>query len=106
MKHLLPHMPVVAPSAHRFARQLSVSANADVLLFYFGWLLRIPLLGRLVLRLPVMPRLAAYLATRLPSRLVRGKNPKPNQCPNPNPTLTPTPALTLSRRTSTSSTSS
>ena len=47
MKHLLPHMPVVAPSAHRFARQLSVSANADVLLFYFGWLLRIPLLGKI-----------------------------------------------------------
>ena len=53
MKHLLPHMPVVAPSAHRFGRQLSVSANADVLLFYFGWLLRIPLLGSRSLPLPL-----------------------------------------------------
>jgi hypothetical protein len=73
MKHLLPHMHVVAPSAYRFARQLSVSANADVLLFYFGWVLRIPLLGRVVLRLPFMPRLAACLGKRLPSRVVRGK---------------------------------
>jgi len=73
MRRLLPHMPVVAPSAHRYARQLAVSGNADVLLYYFGWVLRIRPLGAFVLRLPFMPRLAAFLATRLWRRPVRGR---------------------------------
>ena len=42
MRALLPHMPVIAPSAYKYARQLTVSANADILLYYFGWVLRIP----------------------------------------------------------------
>ena len=59
-------------------------------------MLRIPLLGRLVLRLPFMPRLAACLGKRLPSRVVRpNSTPNPNPNPNPNPTQTPTQALTL-----------
>lgn len=73
MRHLLPHMHVVAPSAHRFARQLAVSANADILLWYFGWVLRIPWLGPFALRLPFMPRLAAYLCRTLPHWPVRGR---------------------------------
>jgi len=73
MRRLLPVLPVIAPHAHRFARQLSVSANADVLLFYFSWVLRIPRLGGIVLRLPFMPRLASFLSTHLPARPVRGR---------------------------------
>jgi len=73
MSKVLPHMPVIAPTAHRFARQLDVSANADILIFYFGWVLRVPWLGRSVLRLPFMPRLASFLAKRLPRRLARGR---------------------------------
>jgi hypothetical protein len=72
MSKLLPHMPVVAPSAHKYANQLSVSADADILLFYFGWVLRIRPLARVVLNLPFMPRLAAFLCRRLPRRPVRG----------------------------------
>ena len=50
-----------------------VSANADILLFYFGWLLRIPKLAGWALRLPFTPWLAALLCRVLPARLVRGR---------------------------------
>jgi len=75
MGKLLPHMAVVAPSAYRFANFLDVSANADVLLYYFGWVLRLPWgIGQLMLKLPFMPRLASFLAKRLPHRPVRGRS--------------------------------
>ena len=64
---------MLAPAAHRFAKHLVVSQHADVLLFYFGWMLRVPWLGALALRLPLLPRIAALLATRLPRRPVRGR---------------------------------
>ena len=73
MRALLPHMPVIAPSAYKYARQLTVSANADILLYYFGWVLRIPKIGRWVLQLPFMPALAAFLCKVLPRRPVRGR---------------------------------
>jgi len=73
MSRLLPYMPVIAPSAHLYSKKLIISANADVLLFYFGWLLRVPRLGPWLLRLPFMPRLAAWLCRRLPHRPVRGR---------------------------------
>ena len=73
MRRLLPHMAVIAPSAYRFSKQLQVSANADILLFYFGWVLRIPWLGSFVLRLPFLPRLANFLCQVLPRRPVRGR---------------------------------
>ena len=72
MRKLLPHMPVVAPTAFRFANYLACSANADILLFYFGWVLRLPL-GGWVLRLPFMPRLANFLVKWLPRWPVRGR---------------------------------
>ena len=65
-------MPVVAPTAFRFANYLACSANADILLFYFGWVLRLPL-GGWVLRLPFMPRLANFLVKWLPRWPVRGR---------------------------------
>jgi hypothetical protein len=40
-----------------------------VLLYYFGWVLRLPWgIGQLMLKLPFMPRLASFLAKRLPHR--------------------------------------
>ena len=86
MRRMLPHMPVIAPSAHRFASQLTVSVNADVLLFYFGWVLRIPRLGGWVLRLPFLPRLAGGRSALSPLCLVGGLpllRPKQVRLPSP-----------------------
>jgi len=73
---ILPHLPVIAPYVHRFSPYVSVSANADVMIFYFGWLLRIKILGfslgRFIMSLPFLPRLAALLVRVLPRRPVRG----------------------------------
>lgn len=69
---ILPHLPVIAPYVHRFAPYVSVSANADVMVFYFGWLLRVKYLGRFIMSLPFLPRLAALLVKVLPRRPVRG----------------------------------
>ena len=56
MRKVLPHFEVMAPSAHKFSRQLKVSENADILLYYFGWVLRLPWLGRRILNVWGMPR--------------------------------------------------
>ena len=65
MPVILPHLPVIAPYVHRFAPYVSVSANADVLVWYFGPLLRMRILGfslgRFIMSLPFLPRLAALL---------------------------------------------
>jgi len=70
---VLPHLDVIAPYAGRFAPYVAVSANADVMVWYFGWALRIKYLGRFVMSLPFLPRLAAFLVHRLPRRPVRGR---------------------------------
>jgi len=70
---LLPHLQQLAPVAERFAPYVSVSANADVLFWYLGWILRVPYLGGWTLRLPFVPRLANFLACKLPRRPVRGR---------------------------------
>jgi hypothetical protein len=87
-----PHLPLLRPhvpkllqnnrigniSPHidrlfaRGYRDLSASANLDVLLFWFGWTLRIPGLPRLFFALPGSPRIVSFLANRLPKRFVRG----------------------------------
>ena len=82
---LRPHVPQllrynrignISPHIDRlFARgyqDLSASANMDVLLFWFGWTLRIPGLPRLFFALPGSPRIVSLLANRLPKRFVRG----------------------------------
>jgi len=71
MRHILPHFQVIAQSAHKFKKQLKVSENADILVWYFGWVLRIPWLGKSVLNLSFMPRLAAWLGCVLPRYPVR-----------------------------------
>lgn len=73
MRKLLPYMPVIAPCAHRYAKQLVCSANADILLYYFGWSLKIRWFGKFLLDLPFMPRFAAFLCQVLPRRPVRGR---------------------------------
>uniref|UniRef100_A0A7R9W2Q1 Uncharacterized protein n=1 Tax=Pseudictyota dubia TaxID=2749911 RepID=A0A7R9W2Q1_9STRA len=75
---LLKHNRIgkVSPHIDRlFARgytDLSASANMDVLLFWFGWSLRVPGLPRLFFWLPWSPRIVSFLANRLPRRFVRG----------------------------------
>lgn len=51
----------------------TASANMDILLFYFGWALRIPFVPRLFFSLPRCPGVVSFLANRLPKRLVRGR---------------------------------
>mmetsp|Transcript_18562 Transcript_18562/g.53285 ORF Transcript_18562/g.53285 Transcript_18562/m.53285 type:complete len:525 (+) Transcript_18562:85-1659(+) len=82
---LRPHVPLllkhnriakISPYIDRlFARgytDLSASANMDVLLYWFGWSLRIPGLPRLFFSLPWSPRIVSFLANRMPKRFVRG----------------------------------
>eukprot|EP00548_Thalassiothrix_antarctica_P006225 CAMPEP_0194139350 /NCGR_PEP_ID=MMETSP0152-20130528/8997_1 /TAXON_ID=1049557 /ORGANISM="Thalassiothrix antarctica, Strain L6-D1" /LENGTH=332 /DNA_ID=CAMNT_0038837139 /DNA_START=494 /DNA_END=1492 /DNA_ORIENTATION=- len=82
---LRPHVPLllkrnriakVTPHIDRlFAkgyRDLSASANLDILLFWFGWALRIPGLPRLFFNFPGSPSMVSFLANRLPKRFVRG----------------------------------
>ena len=82
---LRPHVPQllrnnrignISPHIDRlFARgyqDLSASANMDVLLFWFGWTLRIPGLPRAFFAIPGSPRIVSFLANRLPKRFVRG----------------------------------
>jgi hypothetical protein len=82
---LRPHVPLliqhnriskISPYIERLFqrgyRDLSASANMDVLLFWFGWSLRIPGLPRLFFALPASPRIVSFLANRLPKRFVRG----------------------------------
>lgn len=50
---------------------LGTSANLDVLLFWVGWTLYIPLVPRLFFAIPGSPRFVTFLANRLPRRFVR-----------------------------------
>lgn len=63
---------MIAPCADHFAPYVAVSANADILLFYFSWALHIPGIG-VLLRLPGVPAAAAFVSRRLPRRPVRGQ---------------------------------
>lgn len=68
-----PHLPVLAPYIGRFSRHAVCSQHADVLLWWFGWVLRVPVLHRLF-RVPGVPRLCAWAAGWLPRRWARGPN--------------------------------
>ena len=81
---LRPHLPKllkhnriakITPHIDRlFARgylNLGTSANLDVLLWWVGWTLNIPLVPRLFFAIPGSPRFATFLANRLPKRFVR-----------------------------------
>jgi len=70
IKILSPH---VGKLFNKGYKDLSASANMDILLFYFGWALRIPFVPRLFFSLPGSPGLVSTLANKLPKRLVRGR---------------------------------
>lgn len=81
---LRPHIPKllkrnriakITPHIDRlFARgylNLSTSANLDVLLFWVGWTLSVPLLPAFFFAIPGSPRFVSVLANRLPRRFAR-----------------------------------
>ena len=81
---LRPHVPLllkhnrigkISPHIDRlFARgykDLSASANLDILLFWFGWSLQVPGLPRLFFTVPGSPRLVSFLAKNMPKRFAR-----------------------------------
>ena len=80
---LRPHLKVLGPHFRRLvpcvdpilleSQSFSISANADVLLWWFSWALRIPVVVPLVVRCPGGARFIAFLARRLPRRFVRGR---------------------------------
>lgn len=70
IKILSPHVGVLFNKGYK---DLSASANMDILLFYFGWALRIPFVPFLFFSFPGSPRMVSFLANRLPKRLVRGR---------------------------------
>lgn len=76
---LLKHNRIAKMSPHidrlfalGYKDNLGASANMDVLLFWFGWALRVPGLPRLFFAIPGSPRIVTCLANRLPKRFVRG----------------------------------
>ncbi|EED94527.1 predicted protein [Thalassiosira pseudonana CCMP1335] len=70
IKILSPHVGVLFSKGYK---DLSASANMDILLFYFGWALRIPFVPRLFFSFPGSPGMVSVLANKLPKRLVRGR---------------------------------
>jgi len=75
---LLKHNRIAKVSPHidkLFARgyetRLTASANIDVLLFWFGWTLRIPFAPALFFALPWSPILVSFFANRLPKKFAR-----------------------------------
>ena len=72
MKVILPHFKNIAKSAHRFKDQLIVSQNADILMYYFSWVLKLPYVGSRILGVWGMPYVAGFFARVLPKRFVRG----------------------------------
>jgi len=72
LPYVLPFMDDLLPYIERFVRFPQVSKNADVLVGYLGWLLRVPLIPR-ILKLPLVPRIIAWISVRLPRRPIQGK---------------------------------
>ncbi|CAE8621655.1 unnamed protein product, partial [Polarella glacialis] len=69
--YVLPYMDELLPFIPRFIAFPEASKNADVLIGYLGWTLKIPLLPR-ILYLPAVPRMIAKLSTMLPRRFIQG----------------------------------
>lgn len=71
LPRLLPYLPIIGRYSDNFVPHVAASANADLLLHYFGWCLRIPYLHH-ILSLPGVPRAVAAISRILPARPVRG----------------------------------
>lgn len=72
LPRLIPHMPQLVQLVDSYMPHVAVSANADVLIYYFGWLLRVPLIPQL-LCVRGVPRIVSLLSRLLPKRPVRGR---------------------------------
>lgn len=70
MVHVIPYLDKLLPYVDRFEDHPEASANADVLTAYLGWVLKVPVLPRL-LYLPVVPWAITRLSAWLPRRWVR-----------------------------------
>lgn len=81
---LRPHIPKllkhnriakVTPHIDRLFAQgylnLGTSANLDILLFWVGWTLQVPLLPRIFFGIPGSPKFVSFLANRMPRRFAR-----------------------------------
>jgi hypothetical protein len=66
---LTPHVPALLTASG--GAPLVVAANVDLLLFWLGWALRVPLLPRLFFALPWAPGIVAWLVRVLPRRGAR-----------------------------------
>lgn len=71
LPHILPYIDDLLPYVTRFAPFPAASQNADKLVGYLGWTLRVPLLPR-VLNLPLVPRLVTGLGLILPRGPIEG----------------------------------
>ncbi|CAE7220197.1 SLC34A2 [Symbiodinium natans] len=72
LPYVLPYMDDLLPYIERFACFPEVSKNADVLIGYLGWLLRVPVIPR-ILKFPLVPRIIAWISVRLPRRPIQGQ---------------------------------
>ncbi|CAE8607789.1 unnamed protein product, partial [Polarella glacialis] len=70
LPYIMPYLDRVLPYIENFANFPVASANADVVIGYFGWMLRVPFLPR-IMNLPWVPRIIASLSTVLPRWPIR-----------------------------------
>ncbi|OEU12566.1 hypothetical protein FRACYDRAFT_191077 [Fragilariopsis cylindrus CCMP1102] len=57
--------------ARGYETRLTASANIDVLLYWFGWTLRIPYIPRIFFAIPFSPSIVSFLCNRLPKKFAR-----------------------------------
>lgn len=69
LRYLRPHFRPLARHIDRLTPHIAISSNADVLLFWFGWLLRVPGLHRLI-AVPGVGAALSWLGPRLPRRFM------------------------------------
>lgn len=72
MPYIIPYLDKILPYIDGFAALPLASANADVLIGYLGWMLRVPLLPK-VLHIPFVPRIIAAASKILPRWPIRGQ---------------------------------
>lgn len=69
LRRVRPHFRPLARHIDRLTPYVAISYNADVLLFWFGWLLQVPGLHRLI-EVPGVAAALAWLGPRLPRRFM------------------------------------
>lgn len=71
LPHVIPYLDAILPYVDGFAKFPQASKNADVLIGYLGWMLRLPILPR-ILHIPLVPRLIAAMSSILPRWPIKG----------------------------------